>query len=186
MGKAAMGKTCLGKHRTFSKGKKVVSASHAKKTQKCAKLRSSITWGTVLILLAGRFRGRRVVFLKQLEKTGLLLVTGPYNVNGVPLRRVNQRFCIATSTKIAVDANALKDISDDTFARESKAEKRKRFERESAFFRATETTRVGPTEKRRGLQETVDKTIKVAADMKPYLKAKFSLSANDYPHAMKF
>merc|ERR1719446_643781 len=97
--------------------------------KKGPKVRSSITPGTILILLSGRFRGKKVVCLGS-TASGLLVVTGPMKVNGVPLRRVNQRYVIATSTKVAlgkVDASA---YTDKFFARQET----KKGKSESEFF----------------------------------------------------
>merc|ERR1712154_46089 len=90
------------------------------------KLRKGLTPGTVVVLLTGPYRGRRVIYLKQLKQSGLLLVTGPFAVNGVPLRRVSQRYVIVTSTKVDVSALTGLDEVEDEYFRTSKPSKNKK------------------------------------------------------------
>ena len=148
-----------------------------------AKLRKSLTPGTVVIMLGGRFRGRRAVFLKQLA-SGLLLVSGPYGVNGVPLRRVNQSYVIATSAKVAIGAVDAK-INDSFFGKAKVSKSQKKKKKEEDFF-AEGAAAPELSAERKAAQEKVDASIKCDATMKKYLKAKFSLSKHDKPHAMAF
>merc|ERR1712146_408634 len=148
------------------------------------KLRASITPGTVLILLSGPYRGRRVIFLKQLP-SGLLLATGPFSVNGVPLRRVNQAYVIATSTTVKVDAVKIGDEINDAYFAKSKKKSGKKSEDE--FFNSEEEES-GVSEERVQNQKAVDQSLlkSLDGDMKAYLKARFTLSKKDFPHLMKF
>lgn len=61
---------------------------------------------------------------------------GPYKVNGVPLRRVNQAFVIATSTKVDLSDVTLPDIDDSYFAKEKPASGKKESKEEQFFAQA--------------------------------------------------
>ena len=116
----------------------------SRKTASKAALRSSIVPGTVLILLAGRFAGKRVVYLKQLD-SGLLLVSGPFKLNGVPLRRVSQAYVIATSTKVDVaDVKVPETVNDAYFAKAKGAKSTK----EGEFFGEGKEKKAFPEEKK--------------------------------------
>lgn len=150
-----------------------------------AKLRSTITPGTVVILLAGRFRGKRVVCLKQLE-SGLLLVSGPYKVNGVPLQRINQAYVIATSTKIDLSAMKLSaKLTDDLFVKEKKQRSTKTLEND-----AMQVEKASLSEDRLSLQKEVDSqllpAIKKVPLLKSYLSSLFTLRKGQAPHMLKF
>ena len=149
------------------------------------RVRKSITPGTVVILLAGRFRGKRVVCLKSLE-SGLLLVSGPFKINGVPLRRVNQAYVIATSTKVDISGVDVSSITDEYFSR-AKDEKK---EGEDEFFMGDAPKAAVVSDLRKADQQKVDaallKAVGAVEMLEAYLAAQFTLTSSDKPHLMKF
>lgn len=153
---------------------------------KPTKLRASISPGTVLILLAGRFKGKRVVFLKQLP-SGLLLVTGPFKINGVPLRRVSQSYVIGTSTKVDISSVNVEKFDDKYFAKKTEKKKKKG---EGEFFESDKEEKNAIPQEKKDDQKTVDsallKAIESVPDLKAYLGARFSLKAGMKPHELVF
>jgi large subunit ribosomal protein L6e len=154
-------------------------------TSKPTKLRESLVPGAVLIILAGRFRGKRCVFLKQLE-SGLLLVTGPFKVNGVPLRRVNHAYVIGTSTKVDVSSVDVKKFDDKYFTAGKPAKKTKG---EDGFFTTAEAKKELSADRiadQKAIDAKLMPIIAKTADLKSYLGARFSLKSGMKPHEMQF
>ena len=58
-------------------------------------------------------------------------MTGPFKINGVPLKRVNSAYCIPTKTAVDIKGVNFKDINDDHFARDKVKNVKKS---EDAFF----------------------------------------------------
>jgi large subunit ribosomal protein L6e len=184
--KAAKAAPVTGKSARYYPADDVSRPKHSRaKKHNAPKIRGSFTPGTVCILLSGRFRGKRVVCLKALE-SGLLLVSGPYKINGVPLRRVNQAYVIGTSTKVDVSGVDVSKIDDAYFARVSSDST----EGEDEFFANDAAKPAVVSDARKADQKKVDaailKSVEATPLMKNYLGSKFSLKKHDRPHKMVF
>lgn len=150
-------------------------------------LRKSLVPGRIVILLAGKHKGKRVVLLKALQ-SGLLLVTGPFSLNSTPLRRISQRYVIATKTRIQKVA-VPEHINDAYFRRSLKKQKNRG---EGDIFAAKKEKYV-PSEQKKADQLTVDKAVRTAIShhkekklMYSYLRSYFALSSSQYPHRLSF
>jgi len=188
---------------TFGKGKRnvplqkatrfyptedVKTPLYSRKTARPTKVRASLQAGTVAIVLAGPNRGKRVVVLKTLP-SGLLLVTGPYKINGVPLRRINPAYVIATSTKVDVAAVKVDAKLNDEYFRRPAAKKAgdKLFAEAKAGEKKPKNV---IAESRKADQKAVDAGVLAAVKKVPqltdFLNAKFTLVRGQFPHEMKF
>jgi large subunit ribosomal protein L6e len=184
--KPATAEASTGKSTRFYPADDVPKPKPSRKSKHNApKVRASITPGSVLILLAGRFRGKRVVCLKVLA-SGLLLVSGPFKVNGVPLRRVNPAYVIATSTSVDVSSIDVSSLDDKYFSTRTEAED----EGEEEFFSGDAPKAAVVSDQRKADQKKVDAALLKVVDgtpmLKAYLNAKFSLQKHDRPHNMVF
>jgi len=153
--------------------------------------------GRVVIVLTGPYRGRHAVVLKQLE-SGLLLITGPHVVNGMPLRRVHRKFVITTSTQIDLSKVQLPaHLNDKYFAKPVvTAATRKAQQAEADQNQSIFTPRKPEyvlTEQRKQDQINIDKQVLAAVKSHPesrlmvqYLSSHFFLKNRQYPHKMKF
>ncbi|XP_049277487.1 60S ribosomal protein L6 [Anopheles funestus] len=152
-------------------------------------IRKTLQPGKILILLAGRHKGKRVVLLKVLQ-TGLLLVTGPFEVNGCPMRRIEQNYVIATKTSVNLEKLKLPEHINDRYFRRVHPKKNTRKERD--IFERKQFKYVA-SEQRKADQKVVDAQVKAAIKehkegklITRYLKSMFSLRTNMFPHRMLF
>jgi large subunit ribosomal protein L6e len=136
--------------------------------------------------------------------------SGPFKVNGVPIRRVNQTYVIATSTKVDISGVDVSKFDDKYFARDKKTKVKKTegelFETEkevgsiSLSFQYHLCSNTHPAfnlqaakslpDFKKDDQKAVDaalmKAIDAVPDLKTYLGARFSLRDGDKPHEMVF
>jgi len=172
-----------------SRAGNVCYRSHARK------FKAGLEPGRIVIVLAGRHKGKHVVVLSTLP-SGLLLVTGPHVVNGCPLRRMHQQFVIVTSTKLDLSSVKVPEkLNDGYFKRhrdnDKAAKKSKKGDGGDIFGKKQEAYK--PSAERKADQIAIDKAlievVKKNKDKKlllSYLGSYFQIRNRVYPHKLKF
>jgi large subunit ribosomal protein L6e len=126
-------------------------------------------------------------------------LTGPYKINGIPMRRVNPAYVIATSTSVDLSGVKIPDTVNDAYFRASKKaaattttdkkEVEKKGEKKEGE-KKKEEKKQKVTAARVADQKTVDEpliaNIKKVPQLSSYLSSVFSLKNGDFPHLMKF
>lgn len=153
--------------------------------------RATIQAGSVVILLSGPHKGRRVVVLKSLV-SGNLLVTGPYSINGVPLKRVNPAYVLSTSTQVSLQGVSV-NIDDAWFKKgKSWSQSQLKNASQARLKRVEESKQVEAKwqESAKATQKEVDvkllQNIKKVEHLKGYLGTRFTLYNNTLPHELRF
>jgi large subunit ribosomal protein L6e len=181
------------KKRTYYPTEDMPRPKHGRATVRkhTKKVKAGLEPGRVVILLAGRHKGKRVVVLKVLD-SGLLLVTGPYILNHCPLRRMHQSYTIVTSTKLDLSGFTLPDNINDRYFRRQKTVLKKKGS-DDLFSKKTKKHRFTPSAQRKKDQVAIDKQILTAVNktqdkhlMRGYLGSFFMLRNGVHPHKLKF
>lgn len=122
--------------------------------------------------------------------SGLLLVTGPFALNSCPLRRISQRYVIATQTRVNLGKVELPAHINDAYFK--RADNKPKNRGEGDVF-AVKKERYVPSEQKKEDQKTVDKAVRTAISQHKdkkilfkYLRTYFSLGSTQYPHRLRF
>merc|ERR1712146_345952 len=99
--------------------------------------------------------------------------SGPYKVNGVPLRRVNARYVIATSTKLNIGSPDLKKFNDAYFTETKK---------KNAGVELGDKKEAVPAARKadqKAVDAAIEKAIGKDAVLKKYLRSKFAVQRSE-------
>ena len=123
-----------------------------------------------------------------------MLSSGPYKVNGVPLRRVNAAYVLATSTKVNVSGVDVSKVEDALFLSSDKGKGKGQGKgskkKDGEFISDEKKQRPVISSERKAEQQRVDSALAAALKAVPnlhhYLHAKFSLTKGQKPHLLSF